>query len=142
MRPLGVFAFVEMFDAATSLVTAVRGARGTVAAVVVVEDSMSTGVPSRSGTRVCVGPDAGGGTGAVLRAAVVLVAFVVVVVVVGRVVEVVDVVVGVSTDVDGEVVGAGSVVVGTCARASRPTLTRQNASAPKQRQITRRTASS
>jgi hypothetical protein len=103
---------------------------------------ISTGVPSSAGTRVCVGPDAGGGIGAVRATAVVVdgVAFVVVVVVGRAVVVVVDGVVGVV----GAVVVVGSSSPGgvTCARAPSAPVTRQSAAALKQTQVRRRTTSS
>ena len=109
---------------------------GAVTGDVVVETSTD---PSRSGTRVCDGPDAGGGIGAVLLG------FVVDVVVDERVVEgfVVVVVVdaGVVTTVLVVVVGfSGEVVVGmVCALTPAAPVSRNTTSAPKQTQGPRRT---
>jgi hypothetical protein len=108
----------------------------TIVEVVVVE--MSTGVPSKSGTSVCVGPAAGGGIGRPPFASVVVVAgFTVVVVVVVDVVVVGTVGSG-STAVVLVVVG----VVGTCAVACDNPITDRDASAPKQTETTRRTRAS
>jgi hypothetical protein len=97
--------------------------------------------PRRSGTSVCEGPDAGGGTGAVLFGRVVEV-----VVVDERVVDVrvVVVVVDAGDAIVVVVVGSsGGAVVGTvCAMAPAAPASRHKTSAPKQTQRFQRTAAS
>jgi hypothetical protein len=138
--PLGEFVCAAIGAARDSVERVVKVIEVDVKPVVLVT---STGVPSKSGTSVCEGPDAGGGTGAVRATAVVVedVARVVVLVVVELVLVGVVGVVG----VDGAVVvvGSGSGSVGTvCARAPSAPVARQSASALTQTQVLRRIASS
>jgi hypothetical protein len=119
--------------------TKVVGVYAVVKGATVVVVSKLTGVPTRSGTNVCVGPDAGGGTGRPFATVVVVAPFTVVVV--RCVVVVVD---GVGT-VTGPlavvvVVGGVVVVVGTSwARTWLSPVRPMNASAPTQTETTRRT---
>jgi hypothetical protein len=140
--PVGAF-FCAAIGAAfcVTAATLVDGG-GAVAGDVVVETSTD---PSRSGTRVCDGPDAGGGIGAVLFG------FVVDVVVDDRVVEVFVVVVVVDAGVVTTVLvvglvvvvcsGGGSVGRPVCALTPAAPVSRHTTSAPKQTQGPRRTPS-
>jgi hypothetical protein len=134
---VGAVLRTAMDDAAVSVTAVVAVVGGGVAVVVVT----STGEPSRSGTRGCEAPDAGGGIGAVLFGFVVDVVgagFAVVVVTARVVVVVTDTIVVVVEDGSGAVVVVSS---GPSAITPAALVARQNATAPIQTQRLRRTPS-